>query len=269
MSTNTFTYIFTILLLISCASPAGKIKETLEKNSEVFNYNDKNGTFRVKTESFTNKKGKSYITKKSLETLNKQKENILEKSIVVSDIGTIKNIAILRPRRSQYTVWFDGKKYFSELNLNAEKKAIDVKMISPEKQWSGIKTIKFPTTRAIPCFFSQIIECADVSGFINMASKKEAGAMELLIVWEGFPYLNETFSDFPAELFSEGTLEYDGKTKDSERKFNLKVAGQSIVFVLNDKNKMTKMFWVTQGISMVGKSVEKNTSNDEEDPGFE
>jgi hypothetical protein len=257
-----------LLVLSACASSSSSIKDALVKNKETFNYTDKNGSFKVSMESSLGKKGKTYVTKRSMELLGNQKEKILEKSIVLADLGTVKKLPILRPRKSQYSVWFDGKKYFSELNIVPSKKAIDVRMVSPEKQWSGNKLIPFPNTKAIPCFFSQIIECADLTGFINASSKKEEGSMGLLVVWEGYPYLNETFSDFPNDLFSDAELIYDGKTKDAERKFNLKVAGQSIVFVINDKNKMTKMFWVTQGISMVGKSVEKTVPENEE-PGFE
>jgi hypothetical protein len=70
--------------------------------------------------------------------------------------------------------------------------------------------------------------------------------------------LNETFSDFPSELFSTAQLEYDGKTKQSERRFNLRVAGQSIFYILNEKDVMTKMFWVSQGITMTSKTAAKD-----------
>ena len=265
---NKFFFYLILAVTVGCASQGANIKERLSKFDETYNYTDKNGTFVIKMNSALGKKGKSYYTKRSMEMNGNQKEKILEKSIVISDIGSVKGTPILRPRKSQYSVWFDGKKFFSELNLVPSKKALEVKMVSPEKQWNGTKMIPFPRTKDVPCFFSQVIECADLAGFINRASKSESGSFTMLVVWEGYPYLNETFSDFPAELFSEGVLEYDGKTKDSERKFNLKVAGQSIVYVVNEDNKMTKMFWVTQGISMVGKSV-KYSSVDEEDPGFE
>jgi hypothetical protein len=92
--------------------------------------------------------------------------------------------------------------------------------------------------------------------------------MNLMVIWEGYPYLNETFSEFPSEIFSRAQLEYDGKTKESERRFNLKVAGQSIYYVLNEQDNMIKMFWVTQGISMVSKSVQSGeTSSSDEDQG--
>ena len=84
----------------------------------------------------------------------------------------------------------------------------------------------------------------------------------MMVIWEGYPYLNETFSDFPSELFSEAQLEYDGMTKEKERRFNLRVAGQSIFYVLDAKDVMTKMFWVSQGITMVSKSVKNAEPED-------
>lgn len=255
--------------VISCGGMGKKnVAEILEKTEDKFNYTDKNGTFLVKSSSGIDKKNKTYVTKRSLSTQGKEKNSVLEQSLVASSVGVLKKTTnILRPKLSQYTVWFDGKKYFSEMKINLKKKAIDLKMVSPESQWSGNKQINFPSTKTLPCFFSQIMDCAKISGFIKTASEKKTGTMNLLVIWEGYPYLNETFSDFPSELFSKAQLEYDGKTKESERRFNLRVAGQSIYYVLNEQDNMIKMFWVTQGISMVSKSVQGQDSLPDEDGG--
>ena len=253
-----------MITLTSCARMSqSNPKEMLANHDDQFNYTDKNGQYSVKISSGLDKKGKSFFTKKIMELPSRQKDKALEQSVVLSSIGSLKNkITILRPKISQYNVWFDGKKYSSELKINTVKKAIDVKMTSPESQWNGTKQVKFPSSTTLPCFFSQVIECARVSGFISKASSKQTGTMSLMIIWEGYPYLNETFSDFPTELFSEAQLEYDGKTKEGERRFNLRVAGQSIFYVLSDKDVMTKMFWVSQGITMVSKSS-KNAEPEE------
>lgn len=252
------------MLVVSCAGMSkGGAKASLGKVSETFNYSDKNGQYIVQISSGPDKSGKGYFTKRVMELPSRQKDKMLEQSVVISTVGTVKKNTILRPKLSQYNVWFDGKKYTSELKINAAKKAIDVKMTSPEKQWNGTKQVKFPNSTTVPCFFSQVIECAKVAGFINKASDKKSGTMNLLIIWEGYPYLNETFSDFPSELFSDAELEYDGKTQESERRFNLRVAGQSIFYVLNEKNEMSKMFWVSQGISMVGRSAKVSQTQDE------
>lgn len=194
---------------------------------------------------------------------DQSKDKTLEQSVAISTLGVVgKKVMILRPKLSQYNVWFEGKKYATELKLNPAKKAIDIKMTSPESQWNGTKQIKFPSSKILPCFFSQVIECANVSGFIRKASDKKTGVMNLVVIWEGYPYLNETFSDFPNDLFSQAQLAYDGMTKEGERRFNLRVAGQSIFYVLDNKDTMKKMFWVSQGISMVSKSAKVSPPED-------
>jgi len=252
------------MTLASCARMTQKSpKEMLSNHDEQFNYSDKNGQYSMKISSGLDKTGKSFFTKRIMELPSRQKDKALEQSVVISSIGTLKKkLMILRPKISQYNVWFDGKKYSSELKINTAKKAIDVKMTSPESQWNGNRQVKFPSSTTLPCFFSQVMDCAKVSGFIAKASEKKTGTMSMMVIWEGYPYLNETFSDFPSELFSEAQLEYDGLTKEKERRFNLRVAGQSIFFVLDAKDVMTKMFWVSLGITMVSKSVQNNEPED-------
>ncbi|MFA6236994.1 MAG: hypothetical protein WC635_06670 [Bacteriovorax sp.] len=264
--------VFFLLLLVSsqlasCASTKSvSLKKELARDEERFTYTDKNGTYLVKLSSGFNKKENTLVTKRSLEMIDKENDNILEQTIVLSDIGSIKKKrTILRPKLSQYSVWFEGKKYFSELKLNTQKKSIEVKMVSPEAQWNGTKLFKLPNTKALYCFFSQVIECAKTAGFISKAIQKESGSMNFYVIWEGYPYLNETFSDFPLELFSKAQLEYDGKIKEQEKRFNLKVAGQSIFFIVDENKQMKKMFWVSQGISMVSKTLKKSSEETKHD----
>lgn len=265
---NKILLVLFLSLLVSCGSSTKKnIKDNLSDVENVFNYTDKNGQFTVRASSGFNEKTKSFVSKRSMEVRGGGKEKILEQSVAISALGVVgKNkVPVLRPKISQYNVWFDGKKYSSELKLNPAKKAIDVKMVSPESQWSGTKQIKFPSSTMIPCFFSQIIDCAKINGFIKKTSASKKGSMRFLIVWEGYPYLNETFTDFPSDLFSEAVLEYDGITKEGERRFNLRVLGQSIFYVLDTNDSMSKMFWVSQGISMVNKNAKQVSSQDGED----
>lgn len=243
-------------IAISCSSAkkSQQIKQDLVRGEETFLYTDKNGEYLVKLTSGFNKKDNTFVSKRLMLQSSSEGEKILEQNIVISDLGSIKKKNnILRPKISQYTVWFDGKKYFSELKMNPVKKTLDVKMVSPESQWNGERQIKLPNTKALYCFFSQVVECAKTIGFLSQSIKKESGSMNFFVVWEGYPYLNETFSDFPSELISKAQIEYDGKTKEEETRFNLRVAGQSIFFVLDKHEQMKKMFWVSQGISMVSK----------------
>jgi len=271
---KSFALIIFVLVLCSCSSTkkAAEIKKDLTHAPEKYSYTDKNGQFLVRLSSGFNKKTNSFFTKRSLEIPEKDTDNLLETSVTLSDLGSVKKKNILRPKLSQYNVWFDGKKYFSELKMNQAKKAIDVRMVSPESQWNGVKQIKLPSTKALYCFFSQVIECAKTTGFLADSAKKEEGTLYFYLIWEGYPYLNETFTNVPSQLFSKAQLEYDGTTKENERRFNLKVAGQSIFYVVDEKFQMKKMFWVSQGISMVSSSAkksssERNASEDDSDGG--
>ncbi len=256
MNRNVFGFIIILLSISACSTSTSKnAKKDLIRPEESFSYRDKNGQYVVKLTSGFNKKDNSFFTKKSLEIINKKENNALEQSVTISDYGSIKKKqVILRPKLSQYSVWFDGKKYFSEIKMNKLKKLLELKMISPESQWNGQKDIKLPTSKAMYCFFSQVIECAKTYGFFSRANKKDSTTMSFYIIWEGYPYLNETISDFPSELISRAELEFDGFTEEKERRFNLKVAGQSIFYVVDNQEKMRKMFWVSQGISMVSLS---------------
>lgn len=241
---------------ISCSSvkETQRLKQDLVRGEETFLYTDKNGEYLVKLISGFNKKDNTFVSKRSMLQNSSDGEKVLEQNIAISELGSIKKKNnILRPKISQYTVWFSGKKYFSELKMNPIKKTLDLKMVSPESQWSGEKQIKLPNTKSLYCFFSQVIECAKTIGFLNKSIKKESGSMNFFVIWEGYPYLNETFSDFPSELISKAQIEYDGKIKENETRFNLKVAGQSIFYIVDKTEQMKKMFWVSQGISMVSK----------------
>lgn len=254
-----------ILLVSSCSHLTNKKpQDVLSKDGNTFLYTDKNGKFKTIITYGQSAKDKSFFVKKILEIPNREKDNVLEQSIVFSEAGSVKGANILRPKMSQYNVWFDGKKYFSEIKVNPKSKSLEVKMVSPESQWNGIKQFKFPSTKAISCFFSQLVECVKISGFLEKMKKNPKAKMSLYVIWEGYPYLNETYSDFPSELFSKATIEADGTTKNNEKKFNLNVAGQSIFYSLDENNVFKKMFWVSQGISMVEKNELKNIQQNEE-----
>jgi hypothetical protein len=250
-----------LLTLVSCSSTdPSNIKKELGHKEEKYSYSDKNGQFMLRSMAGFNKKEKSFFTKQSLEMLNKTQDNSLEQSIAFSQLGMVKKRRmILRPKNSEYNVWFDGKKFSSKLKVIPAKKMVELTMESPEVKWNGVKQFKFPSTKIPTCFFSQIVECAKVMGLLKTQKK-----MSFYVLWEGYPYLNETFSDFPMELFSRAELEYEGKLNQDEKRFSLQVAGQSIAYILDKNNKLKKMFWISQGISMVSKSY-KESAKEEED----
>ena len=165
--------LFCCLFLGACAMGEQKVPKTLRVK---FDLTDKHGQYLVRKERGHLEKNKKLVTKKQIFDLASGEKKVLEKSISISRRGGLKGkTPILRPEISQYTVWFEGKKYFSELKLNTQKKGLDIRLESPEKQWNGTKTISLPDRKGNYCFFEQIIECARTVNFIDMAIKKKSG----------------------------------------------------------------------------------------------
>ena len=127
---------------------------------------------------------------------------------------------------------------------------MDVFLKSPEKQWNGRRKIPFPNGTGAYCFYSQVIDCANISNFIKKSSEKETGKMNFHIIWDGYPYFQEQFDNLPSEIFSAASLEYDGRNKMGQRRYTLNVAGQAIFYFIDSKNRLVKQYWVAQGLSM-------------------
>src|SRR5690606_20341591 len=87
---------------------------------------------------------------------------VLEKSIVVSQLGSIqeknRRILTMRPYGSEFTVWLEGKKYSSRMQLNPRKKVMEVRLQSPNPKWQGLQEVPFPRGKYF-CYYSQLPEC--------------------------------------------------------------------------------------------------------------
>lgn len=248
---NKFFIVFLVLTFTSCSSTKSS-SSSLPSYKKKYLLSDKSGKFTVVLESGRSSSSKDYLSRREVYNHNDEDGKVLEKSIVLSTPGYLgKKLPILRPRASQYTVWFDKKQYTTMTKVDLKKKALVVSMKSPESQWNGSKTITFPRGNGVFCYFSQIIECAGQTGYIAKAVEKKAGKMSFHIIWEGYPYVMEQYLNLPRQLFSRASLSYDGTTKNKEKRFTLKVGGQSIFYFLNDNLKLVKKFWVSQGLTMV------------------
>ena len=128
------------LLMISCSlnPPRDKIKG-YQRN---YQFTDISGDFLLDFESGLSESNEAYVKRRLIgEGDNKE----YEKLVAVSKVGSLKTgsnkITTLRPKISQYTVWFEKKKYFSQLEVISSQKILKVRMKSPEKAWNGIKVI--------------------------------------------------------------------------------------------------------------------------------
>lgn len=225
--------------------------EVKRQRRMVYDLNDQSGKFRVLRESGRN--GKKFIVKRKVLPGEANNNKILEKSVTISKFAQLKNkIPALRPERSQFTVWFSGKKYFTEMNINTENRMLEVSLSSPEKQWKGKQEFPIPSTSTgIFCFYSQLIECAGATGFLAKAIKKGTGQMNFYIIMDRWPYFNEQYDGIPETPFVSSSLEYDGGNARGENRFSLRFGNQVSFYLVDKKNNLKKHFWIGQGLSMV------------------
>jgi hypothetical protein len=249
-----FQILFSLFFLLGCSS-SNSIKGagSISQYSKKYNLQDKGGDYLVNRESGMDKKSGNYFTKYRIYKKGKGDGEILEQSVVFSTPGLLKGkLKALRPYRSQFQIWFEKKKYQSETSLNRQSKSMDLILKSPEAQWNGFKKENFPKSKnGVFCYFSQVIECAQFTGFIEKAIKKDMGEMNFIIVWDGYPYIQEQYVNLPGTLFSQASLIYDGKNTYGEVRFSLNVAGNKIFYFLDNKYHLSKIFWPGQGMSMV------------------
>ena len=245
------------IFLLSCSffskknlEPSKKITTPAYKKK--YEFIDKGGKFFVYREAGRSGRGGDYVVKKRVYSQDKKRE-VLERSIAIATPGRLNSVSIVKPRISQYTVWFDKKKYFSELKLDVNSKSMILRMNSPEKQWQGTRKVPFPKGTGVFCFFSMVVECVAATGFMEKAMERGHGKMKFHIIWDGYPYIREQYEYLPDEIFSSAEFVYEGGKKSGEKKFLLSTGGQTIFYVVKPGGFLTKKFWISQGMSMVEK----------------
>ncbi len=242
------------LFLFSCShnylvKPASTLKIESERAS--FDYNDVSGKYVLEREVKRN--SKKVITYSKLSSYDFKKNKLVEKSVTISSIGTLtigkRKKPILRPYASQYSVWFDGKEFLTQLKINPKKKSLDVYLKSPEKKWNGKRSIRFPKGEVF-CFFSQLPECIKGTEFFYESIQKQEGSLKLYVIWDSFPYYEELYGNIKATLFTESEFVYDGKNEEDHR-FKLMVKGQVLFYQFRSDLKFDKLLWVSQGMRVI------------------
>jgi hypothetical protein len=260
-----------MLNFLSCAYVKSVKDEGKNLNSKVeapvdgvYQMVDKSGNYLMKRDSGFDSSKTNVIVKRAIYIKDdSEQDKYLEKSVTISAFGKIKDRNILRPDRSQFTVWFDGQKYFSEMSLIEKKRALKVKMESNEEQWNKTIEVPFPSGSGLYCFFSQIMECAKATGFLDESQKKKAGQMSFHIIWEGYPYFQEQYEGIPNEVFTPAQLVYDGRKANGESRYSLMFGGQAIIYFVDKDGRFLKMFWIAQGLS-IAPTLNQNIESEEE-----
>ncbi len=245
---------FLLSLFISCGSSQKDLLSP-ESKETIYRYEDKGGQYFLKRDHRYLPQKKYFVTKSELLELEqtieqKEESKPLETTAVISIPGSMNGVSLLRPHLSQHHVWFDGKRYSSEILFNVESKRLDVKLRSPEEKWNGNKTYLLPKGTGAFCFYTQLVECVAYTGFFEKAVSSEAGEMNLHIIWDGFPYMMEQFVGIPYAPFSPASIQYDGILDKDFFRFIVEHNDQTF-FLIFDKNlQFVKQLWVAQGLSI-------------------
>lgn len=223
----------------------------LASYKKTYQFIDKTGTYSMERISGIDAKTNRYFTKYAVKSSDGQ---VLERSVVVSKLGKLKgDLPVFQPFASQFQVWFDKEKYESETRFDSKEKQVKVYLKSPEEKWSGVKEANLSNRSGLYCFLSQVIECAQFTGFLQKAVEMKNGKMSLNLIWEGFPYVQEQYLNLPEELLSDATLEYDGMNKEGEYRFTLSIIGNNVFYLLDKNFVPVKVLWPGQGISILGR----------------
>ncbi len=255
--------IIILVFLSSCNSTIQHRTKSVAVGTNKYNYEDKTGQYLLIRSTNIDKKDAKLVTRKQLELKNKSKDNILEQSITIANPGLIKRKnAILRPEEAQFQIWFEGKKYTSSLKIDTKNKAFELKTNGPTSADNRTRKISFPKSQKYFCFFSQLTECLSFNGFIQKSIKEEKGSVRLYLIWDGYPYFQEAYNDLPNELFSDVEFRYDGKISNDEFRFILNISNQSIFFIVSEVADLKKMFWISQGVSMIREDLKGEENNE-------
>lgn len=250
-------FLLPILLLISSCAGNKNITSEIKNDSETYQYTDQSGEFGFNRQVLVEEKKHKLSTMIKMIDKLKIDKPLLEKTISVSEMGSIKKNKkkkgknVLRPSVSQHTVWLEGKKYFSQIKVNSQKRILDITMESPESKWNGTNTYPIPQKSGVYCFFTQIPECMHFSGILFDLKNKSNTKLNLGIIFEGFPYLMEQVENIPSEPIVFGDFSFDGLSEDGTIRYALDLYGQRIFYHFNDKFELKKILWVAQGISII------------------
>jgi hypothetical protein len=234
-------------VLLSCSTGHQKAKSPF-KSQEKFILSDPSGNFIVTREVKT--QSNKLITRVKIFDGNMSQE--LESTVSVSRVGYVKNsnkktIAVF-PEASQFKVWFNKDEFSSKSNLNRLTRKMRVQINGQDKEKNGSRNYIIPKGRAY-CYFSQMPECVKLQHFLFKAQKRK---IPLYIIWDNFPYHTELFNGLSSEPYVLADF-YLSDTNKKELKYSLDLGSQIIFYHFDKKLNFEKMFWVSQGISLVRK----------------
>ena len=236
-------FIVTAFLLLSCAGGVANQRTVLSSSSNKFILTDASGKFNVERQIKVT--GNKVLTRSILSNWKNSGE-ILEKSVTVSKSGRLRSGEYsLLPEASQFSVWFDKDRYFSQIKIDRKKRQLEILKKSPEKKWNGKEAVKAPSGKYF-CFFSSLPECV-IS--LNLLIKSRKGKIPIYLIWDSYPYYKEQYQGITGEVLSLAQFSFANMVEESLR-FELDIGNQIIFYHFDKELKFEKMFWVSQGISL-------------------
>lgn len=237
-----------LFFLSSCSS--GILRGKPHEGKTTYSYADESGQYNYVRESKNIKQ--KLVTRSQIVDKKGSGAKLLEKSIMVSQIGSIKNkkgrLLTVRPQASEYTVWLEGKKYVSTMKINSKTKAMSVTLDSPETKWQGTSEVEFPKGKYF-CFYNQIPECLYHNYLLTNASENEQQLFHFYVVWDTWPYIQELLTKVGKKLFAPASVKFDGENKGLFR-YIVEVEGQEVLYEFTKSFDLVKVAWISQGITI-------------------
>ncbi len=253
--------------VFSCSSgrlgnkPSGLSSNWSSNSQSQYDFSDLSGQYSLKLEKRIDKKNR--FRQRSLLFEKKKSETLLEKVVAVAQLGKLEGQngpadSLMLPLASQYTVWYDGKKYFSQMRLNRKKRAMSVfNFIEGTPPVESLSP--FPKGKVF-CFFSQIPDCLRATGFISEAIRFGGGTMKFWIIWENYPFHTKQYTNFDEKVFSSAVVTFEN-TVDNLFRFEIQFSKQSLFYLFDQNQNFAKMYWVTQGLSIVPSGQNQGQKN--------
>jgi hypothetical protein len=233
--------------MVSCShhGNSGQPRES----KETYSYSDVSGSFTFQREVKPIKK--KLVTRTQI-MLPSGGAKVVEKAVTVSQIGTIRDgggrTLVVRPLASEFTVWLEGNRYSSRMELNPAKRSMRVSLSSPDPRWRGVTEVPFPRGKHF-CFYSQIPECLNHNRMLSRAVENKKKTFDFYVIWDNYPYVQEQLTNVGKTLFSSATVRYDGELKGRFR-YIIDMGDQVLLYQFTKDFELAGFSWIAQGITL-------------------